>query len=80
MVWKVDTPQNATPRQNDQDTLISKRKAGRPTKPNMKRYDLKLDAGIHAQLLRYAASTFSSKSAVVNQALREFFYTHKIQQ
>lgn len=66
----IDTNKSKIPLQKNVDGVIQKKKAGRPRRPNMERYLIKMDKTLHAQLVEYANSQGMNKSAVISQAVR----------
>ena len=54
------------------NTVISKKK-GRPQRPNMKKYLIKLDTVLNTQVTDEAAKLGTSRSFVISQALRQYF-------
>lgn len=68
----IDTNKSKIPLQKNVDGVIKKKKAGRPRRPNMERYLIKMDKTLHAQLTQYANEQGLNKSAVISQAVRAF--------
>ena len=66
----IDTDKSKIPLQKNVNGVIQKKKAGRPRRPNMERYLIKMDKALHAQLVEYANSQGMNKSAVISQAVR----------
>ena len=66
----IDTNQSNIPLQKNVNGSIEKKKAGRPNRPNMERYIIKMDKSLHAKLVQYANSQGINKSAVLTQAVR----------
>lgn len=68
----IDAKKSDIPLQKNVDGIIQKKKAGRPRRPNMGRYLIKMDKTLHAQLTQYANEQGLNKSAVISQAVRTF--------
>jgi hypothetical protein len=68
----IDTKITSIPLQKKIDGVIKRKKAGRPRRPNMERYLIKMDRSLHAQLSRYADENGLNKSAVISQAVHAF--------
>jgi len=66
----IDTNKSKIPLQKNVAGVIQKKKAGRPRRPNMERYLIKMDKALHSQLVEYANSQGMNKSAVISQAVR----------
>ena len=67
-----DKKRKTAPTQERIGSVVVRKKAGRPPKPNMKRYIFKLDFMLQKRLSDYAQKMHMSKSAVVGQALDAF--------
>jgi hypothetical protein len=67
----IDTKKSHIPLQKNVNGSIEKKKAGRPQRPNMERYIIKMDKSLHAQLIQYANSQGINKSAAITQAVRK---------
>ena len=68
----IDATKSKIPLQKNVNGVIKKKKAGRPKRPNMGRYLIKMDKTLHVQLAQYADEQGLNKSAVISQAVRTF--------
>lgn len=68
----VDTPATKLPLQKKEGGIVQRKKAGRPRRPNMARYLIKMDRALHARLAHYADTHGLNKSAVITQAVHAF--------
>lgn len=66
----IDTEKSETPLQKKVDGKVIKKRAGRPKRPNMERYIIKMDKALHGQLVAFANEQGMNKSAVITQAVR----------
>lgn len=73
----IDTKKSEIPLQKNVEGVIQKKQAGRPKRPNMARYLIKMDKTLHAQLSEYANEQGLNKSAVISQAVRTFITSSK---
>ena len=73
----IDTKKRKISLQKKVDGVIKKKKAGRPRRPNMERYIIKMDKTLHAQLVQYVNEHGLNKSAVISQAVRAFIAPSK---
>ena len=71
----IDTNKTRVPLQKNEEGVIRKKKAGRPRRPNMARYLIKMDKTLHAQLAQFAGEYGMNKSAIIAQAVRDFMKT-----
>lgn len=60
------------------EQAIVRKKIGRPLRPNMSKYLIKMDKGLHAKLSKYAEELGVSNSFIISKALKEFFSKHCI--
>jgi len=74
----VDTKVSEIPLQKSQGGVIKKKGAGRPRRPNMACYLIRMDKSLHAQLSRYATDMGLNKSAVISQAVRTYINSSSI--
>ena len=58
------------PLQEEVGKKISTKKAGRPKKPNMGKYLIKMDKILHKKLMNRAEEMGCSRSFIISQALR----------
>ena len=72
----IDNKKSKIPLQKKVDGLVKKKQAGRPRKPNMKSYLIKMDKIIHSQLAKYANKQGMNKSAVITQAVLNLINSH----
>ena len=68
----IDTSKTRIPLQKNKDGVVEKKKPGRPRRPNMGCYLIKMDKTLHAQLAQFANEYGINKSAVISQAVRAF--------
>ena len=68
----IDTTKAKIPLQKNEGEVVRKKKSGRPRRPNMERYIIKMDKSLHARLVHYANEHGLNKSAVISQAVRTF--------
>lgn len=66
----IDTKKSEIPLQQNVGGVIKQKQAGRPRRPNMGRYLIKMDKTLHAQLVHYANEHGVNKSSVISQAVR----------
>lgn len=59
------------------DNTVVKKKRGRPARPNMKEYLIKLDIALNEQTVREAERLGTSKSFIIAQGLRMYFERKK---
>ena len=52
----IDTTKAKIPLQKNEGGVVRKKKSGRPRRPNMERYIIKMDKSLHARLVHYANS------------------------
>ena len=69
----INKTQASIPLQEQREGLIIKKKAGRPLRPNMGKYLIKMDKALHRKLADYAEALGTSNSFVISQALRQYF-------
>ena len=73
----IDAPKTKIPLQKHEGGVVRNKKAGRPRRPNMERYIIKMDKALHAHLVHYANEHGLNKSAVISQAVRAFIVPYK---
>ncbi len=74
----IDTKGNKVPMQKKVGNSIVKKGAGRPVKPNMGKYLIKMDKVLHNKLLMHANSKGLNKSAVITVAVSEYLSNNLI--
>ena len=52
---------------------ITKRRKGRPRRPNMHTYCIKMDKALHAKVTQKAQQLHTTNSFIISYALRKFF-------
>lgn len=60
------------------EQAIVRKKIGRPIRPNMGKYLIKMDKGLHTKLSKYAEELGINNSFIISKALKEFFSKHCI--
>lgn len=73
MFENVDTRKTKISVQKKAGDIVVKKKRGRPKKPNMRRCEFKLDKVIFSKIDKRAQEQYTTKSAIVNQALAIYF-------
>ena len=63
---------------NTQKIVVKKKKAGRPRKPNMDVFQIRMDKSLHAKLNRYALKR-GGPSAVIADAVTRLLEDHHYQ-
>ena len=51
---------------------VSKQRIGRPKKPNMKQFTIRMEASVHSSLKDYAARTGEGTSSIIQRVVREY--------
>ena len=51
---------------------VIKRGRGRPKKPNMKQFTIRMEASIHNNLKEYASNSGENTSSIIQRVIREF--------
>ncbi len=68
----IDVSKAKVPLQEKKEGKIIRKKAGRPKRPNMQSYLIKMDKGLHKQISDFAADSEMNKSAVISMAIKDF--------
>lgn len=61
------------PLQIRDEYVVAKPMRGRPRKPNMKKYMIKMDMSLHKQLVKRAEEKGCSRSCIIAESLRSYF-------
>ena len=67
----IDTDKAKIPLQKREEGVVKKKKVGRPKRPNMVPYLIKMDKALHARLVQFAQEYGMNKSAVITKAVRD---------
>ncbi len=74
----IDVKENKISVQKKVGSNIVKKGAGRPKKPNMGKYLIKMDKVLHSELTKYAESIGLNKSAVITTAILQYLQNNDI--
>ena len=68
--FKDINEKGSTPLQKSQGRVVARKGSGRPARPNMESFSIRMDKNLHAQLSQDAASMDLSKSAFISRAVQ----------
>lgn len=71
------TKKAVAPLQETKKGAVKKRSKGRPTRPNMKRYTIKMDINLHERISIMSEKIGTSISFLINQSVRAYLKKHK---
>lgn len=66
---------SVAPLQEVRNSVVSKRKRGRPKRDNMKRYTIKMDKFLYEKIMHRAEEIGRSNSFIISEGVRLYFNT-----